>query len=146
MNIIERWTGRVRWAPGLAMRVVLGVTFVGAGWGKLHNLEQVTAFFASLGIPAAAVQAPAIAALELVGGALLLVGLGTRIAAALLAGVMAVAILTAVAPAADGLVALLGTVEVIYLAAFLHLAVHGAGAVSLDRIVTKFTKTQGVLA
>jgi len=147
MNIIERVTERVRWAPGLAIRVALGVTFISTGWGKLHNLEGFTAFFESLGIPAAGVQAPMVATIEFVGGAMVLAGLATRVAAALLAGVMAVAIFTAVWPGADGVVALLGSLEVIYLAAFFHLAVHGAGAVSLDRVVIKhFPKTQGVLA
>ncbi|MBA3540929.1 MAG: formate dehydrogenase accessory sulfurtransferase FdhD, partial [Deltaproteobacteria bacterium] len=46
------------------------VTFATTGWGKLGNLEAVTRYFDSLGIPAANVQAPMVAALELVRGLL----------------------------------------------------------------------------
>lgn len=131
---VDRLVARLAWLPGLGLRLVLGATFVRTGWGKLHSLDQVTAYFASLGIPAASVQAPVVAALELVGGLLLLAGLGTRVAAALLTGVMTVALATAIVPAADGVITVLGSLEAIYLAALVHLAVHGAGAVSLDRL------------
>jgi len=145
---------RLRWLPALAMRTAVGVTFIGTGWGKLHHLDNLVTYFDTLGIPAAGVQAPMVATIELVGGALILAGLATRIAALLLTGVMAVAIYTAIWPAADGVVSLLGTVEVIYLASFLHLAANGAGAASLDRLITHptlpstptlTTKTQGAL-
>ena len=53
--------------------------------------------------------------------------------AASVVGVMAVAIYTAIWPDADGVTAVLGGVEAIYLAAFVHLAVNGGGAASLDR-------------
>ncbi|MEQ1736738.1 MAG: DoxX family protein, partial [Rhodoglobus sp.] len=75
---------RVQWLPPLVLRIVLGVTFTLAGWGKLHNLDKITAYFASLGIPAASIQAPMIATLELVGGLLLIAGLGTRVVSLLL--------------------------------------------------------------
>ena len=126
---------RVAWLPALAMRVALGVTFVRTGWGKLHDLESLARYFDSLGIPAAAVQAPVVAAVELVGGALLLAGFATRIVALLLAGVMAVALYTAIWPAAGGVPGLLRSLELIYLVTLLHLAAHGAGAVSVDRLV-----------
>lgn len=128
---------RVQWLPPLAIRVVVGVTFVLAGWGKLHNLDNVEQFFASLHIPAPGFHAPLVATIELVGGALVLAGLATRLAAALLTGVMAVAIYTAIWPAAEGVTGVLGSVEAIYLAAFVHLAIHGAGAASLDRVVVR---------
>lgn len=138
MKRIATLSGRVRWLPPLLLRVVLGVTFVKAGWGKLHHLPQVEQYFRSLHIPAAGVQAPMIAAIEFVGGLMLLAGLATRIVAALLVGVMAVAIYTAIWPDADGVAAVLGGVEAIYLAAFVHLAVNGAGAVSFDRALGRF--------
>ena len=133
MNRIATLSARVRWLPPLLLRVVLGVTFVKAGWGKLHHLAQVEQYFRSLHIPAAGVQAPMIAAIEFVGGLMLLAGLATRVVAALLVGVMAVAIYTAIWPDADGVTAVLGGIEAIYLAAFVHLAVSGGGAASLDR-------------
>ena len=135
---IRSATDRVSWLPPLVVRIVLGVTFTLAGWGKLHNLDKITAYFASLGIPAASLQAPAIATIEFVGGLLLIVGLGTRLVSVLLFGTMAVAIYTAIWPDADGITSVLGGIEAIYLAAFLQLAVTGAGAASLDRVVTHF--------
>ncbi len=79
----------------LAIRLTIGQAFMQTGWGKLHNLDNVTKFFASLGIPAPQLQAAFVGGLELVGGALLIVGLVVRPIAVLLLGTMAVAILTA---------------------------------------------------
>ncbi|MBA3817832.1 MAG: DoxX family protein [Deltaproteobacteria bacterium] len=134
---IANLSASLEWLPPLLLRVVLGVTFALTGWGKLHNLEQVTQFFDSLGIPAASVQAPFVAGVEFVGGILILVGLGTRVAAALLVAVMAVAIATAIWPKSS-FTELLGSIEAVYLAAFAYLAVKGAGAVSLDHVVSRF--------
>src|SRR5882672_10449969 len=93
--LAEDVTRRLAWLPPALARLALGVVFVQTGWGKLHSLDQVTAFFQSLGIPGAAVQAPFVAGVEFVGGLLLIAGLATRLAAVPLAGTMVVAILTA---------------------------------------------------
>src|SRR5271156_1750111 len=66
-------------APLLA-RLTLGITFVGTGWGKLHHLEKVTAYFTELGLPAPHFQATLVGSTELVGGALVLLGIGSRLA------------------------------------------------------------------
>jgi putative oxidoreductase len=107
------------------------------GWGKLHHLDGVAAFFGQLGIPAPAFHAALVAAVELVGGALILLGLATRLAAAALVAVMAVAIYTAKLPALHGLVDLAGTTELAYLAMFAWLALAGAGPASLDHAVRR---------
>ena len=133
---------RVAFLPPLVLRVVLGVTFMSSGWGKLHNLDAITRYFESLGIPAAGVQAPFVASLEFVGGILLLAGLGTRVASLLLAGVMAVALYTAIWPNVAGVRELLGSIEAVYLAAFLYLAAHGAGAVSADQLTVKMMRRE----
>ncbi|HTS82654.1 MAG TPA: heme-binding protein, partial [Myxococcaceae bacterium] len=57
---------RISWIGPLAVRLSLGAVFLGTGWGKLHNLEQVTAFFTELGIPFPAVQAAMVSGIELV--------------------------------------------------------------------------------
>ena len=75
----------------LALRVALGVIFVYHGYPKLMGDTQRTAqFFASIGLAPFLVAVVGI--VELFGGVLLLLGLFTRVAAALLAGTMAVAI------------------------------------------------------
>jgi putative oxidoreductase len=116
---------------------VIGAAFVQTGWGKLQHLDSFRAYFEQLGIPLAGLQAPFVAGLELVGGALLVLGLGTRIAAALLSGVMLVAMATAVWPGLESWRALPGTIEAIYFSTFVYLAVHGAGAISFDRLVAR---------
>lgn len=127
----------IAWAPPLLARVALGVTFIGAGWGKLHNLEAVTGYFTSLGIPLAELQAPMVAGIELVAGVLLVLGLATRIAAALLAAVMAVALATAIWPNVGTVRDVLGSIEAIYLATLAYLVVHGAGAASCDHVAAR---------
>ena len=132
---VLRLTDRLRWAGPLALRLVIGISFVATGWTKLHNLENITNFFKTLGIPAAHIQAPMVASIEFAGGLLLVLGLGTRLAAALLTGVMAVALLTAIIPNADGLTAILGSIEAMYLAVFVYLAANGGGSASLDHLL-----------
>ena len=79
----------------LAIRLYWGFLFAQTGWGKLHSLERVTGFFASLGIPFPHANAIFVAGLELVGGVVLILGLGSRLTALLLTGDMVVAYLTA---------------------------------------------------
>jgi putative oxidoreductase len=138
-NILGRLR-RLAFVPPVVLRAVLGVTFVGSGWGKLQNLDAITRYFDSLGIPGASVQAPFVAGVEFVGGILLLVGFGTRIASLVLASVMAVALATAIWPSVGGVRELLGSIEAVYFAAFLYLAVHGAGAVSIDERLKLMTR------
>jgi len=77
------------------IRVYWGYSFILTGWGKLHNLSKVTAYFASLHIPLPQVNALAVAATETIGGALLILGLCSRFAAAALIVLLAVAFGTA---------------------------------------------------
>jgi putative oxidoreductase len=126
---------RFSWVGPLALRLSLGAVFLGTGWGKLHNLEQVTSFFTELGIPFPAVQAAMVSGIELVGGTLVLLGLFTRFAALPLMVTMTVAILTAKRPEIDGVRSLLAFEEFTYLAGFLWLFVAGAGRASLDALL-----------
>ena len=79
----------------LAVRLYWGWQFVEDGWGKLTHLEKVTDFFNSLGLPAPGLTATFISGLELVGGVLLAIGLGSRLIALLLTGNMLTAYITA---------------------------------------------------
>jgi putative oxidoreductase len=121
-------------APLLA-RFTVGVAFLESGWGKVHNLDRVTEFFTELGIPAPAFQATFVSWVELVGGALLLLGLGTRLAAVPLLCTMIVALLTAKAEDITGVGELVGAIEFTYLALLAWLALAGGGAGSLDRVI-----------
>lgn len=79
----------------LFVRLYWGVQFMQAGWGKLHNLAHVTQFFGSLGIPAPGANAVFIACAEFFGGALLVLGLASRLTGLALTVDMIVAFLAA---------------------------------------------------
>lgn len=79
----------------LAVRLYWGWQFFQTGLGKLMHIPKVIAFFTSLGIPFPAFNAYFVSSLECVGGALLFLGLGSRIIALPLTIDMLVAYITA---------------------------------------------------
>ncbi len=79
----------------LAVRLYWGWQLVQSGWGKLHHLDKITDYFASLNIPFPAVSGHFVSGLEFVGGILLILGLGSRLIGLLLTGNMLVAYWTA---------------------------------------------------
>ena len=78
----------------LVIRLYWGWQFIVDGWGKLHNLAKVSEYFGSLGLPAPYMTAVFVSILELVGGLLLALGLGSRLIAFLLTCNMTVAYIT----------------------------------------------------
>jgi putative oxidoreductase len=137
LEILRALPDRLRWLPPVLARVIVGVVFVRAGWGKVNDLDQVTSFFTSLGIPAPAFHATLVSVVELVGGGLLIAGLATRFAAVPLAITMIVATLTAQLPHATSAIDVLATVEVAYLIVFVWIAIAGAGPISIDHVLAK---------
>jgi putative oxidoreductase len=131
---IAGWFG---WLAPLAVRIVVGVVFMGTGWTKLQNLPAITKNFIAMGIPAPEILTPFVSGVEFVGGLLLLLGLLTRFAAVPLMIVMVVAIIAAKASDIDSLETLLGFEEVSYFVMFAWLAIAGPGPVSLDHLVLK---------
>jgi putative oxidoreductase len=83
------------WAV-LPLRGVLGLIFLVHGGQKLFGfgIPGTAAFLANLGVPLPTVAAVLLIAVEVLGGLALLVGVGTRMAATLLAVDMLVALLT----------------------------------------------------
>jgi putative oxidoreductase len=134
-DLVDSITRRLTFLPPAVARLTIGIVFLLSGWGKLHSLDQVTQFFTELGIPAPAAQAAFVSGVELVGGALVLVGLFTRAAAVPLACTMIVALLTAKREEIHGLADLAGQLEFAYLALCVWLAVAGGGALSLDAVI-----------
>lgn len=120
----------------LLTRLVFGQAFFLTGRGKWMNFENTVTFFTGLGIPFPEANAAFIATLEMVGGLLLIIGLGTRIVSALLASTMVVALMTADKQAfLDGLGGdLSGVTPVIFLLALTWLVLYGAGRLSLDHL------------
>lgn len=121
-------------APTLA-RIAVGTVFVQSGWGKLNNLSAVTAYFGELGLPAPALQAVLASTTEFFCGALLLVGLATRLAALPLIFTMMVAIRTALWEQVDGAASLFGLAEFLYIALMVWLAAGGPGPISADALL-----------
>ena len=128
--------------PTLA-RLTLGLVFVGTGWGKIHDLDKVTSFFTDLGIPAPGLNAVVASTAELVCGALLLVGLFSRLAALPLVVTMIVAILTAKRPELHGLRDLAGFEEWTYIVLASWIALAGPGPISLDRVLRGLWRKAG---
>jgi putative oxidoreductase len=127
------------WAGPLIMRIVVGYVFMLTGWAKLNNLPQMIQNFTDWGIPFPNILTPFASGVECFGGVLLILGLFTRIPAAMLVVVMIVALKVAKWVDVDSLETLLGFEEVTYLAAFLWLAIAGPGAASLDRLLLNAT-------
>lgn len=133
----EQLPSRLAWLSLAAARGTVGWVFLQSGWGKLNDLEGVVAFFESLGIPFPALQAPFVAGVEFVGGALLLAGLGTRLVALPLVGVMVVAIATALRGDLEGVSDLFALSEFGYIVMLVSLFVFGAGSLSLDALIRR---------
>jgi putative oxidoreductase len=140
MELAESCGNAVRWISPAVARLAVGLVFLQSGWGKLHDLPNVTEFFASLGLPAPAFQAAFASATELVCGALLLAGLATRLAAVPLIIVMCVAIRTAQWEQVEGISSLVGLLEFAYISLLLWLATHGPGPLSLDALLARAGK------
>ncbi len=121
-----------RYAPHAQalLRIVSGYLFLLHGSAKLFHVPHVTMYG---GVQLMSLVGLA-GVLELVGGALLVVGLFTRITAFLLCGEMAVAYFMAHASKGDPLLPLLnqGEPAVLFCFIFLFLAAAGAGAWSID--------------
>lgn len=124
---------------GLAiLRLALGVVFIAHGAQKLfvYGIDGVSASFASMGVPLAGVIAPVVSIAEFLGGAALVIGLFTRVSAALLAATMAGALFIAHLPAGfflpngyEFVFALMGGA--------LTLALIGAGSYSADTVIAR---------
>lgn len=126
MNNVSRYQPYVL---GL-LRIVLGYTFMLHGMAKLFGVPHVAMFdglqlFSLMGLAGV---------LELVGGALLILGCFTRPVAFILSGQMAVAYFMMHAGIDNFWLPLLnqGEAAVLYSFAFLYLSVAGTGAFSID--------------
>ncbi len=129
VSLLDRWPG---YAPQLksVLRMVAGLLFMLAGTSKL--------FAFPVGMPPDGGTAPLFtqiwigAVLELVGGALILVGLFTRPTAFVLSGMMAVAYFQFHAPGGFWPTVNGGVPAVLYCFLFLYFSAAGAGPWSLD--------------
>jgi putative oxidoreductase len=125
----------------LILRVVLGITFLIHGYVKFQGgIENTVGWFASIGLPG--VLAYGVAVVELVGGILLIIGLGSRIVSALYVLLMAGAIFTA--KLSVGFIGVQGAgyeLDLAFLAMALVIAINGSKLYAVDQIVFKQKET-----
>lgn len=112
----------------LLLRIVVGVIFILAGWGKLTGIEGVQGFFGNIGIPLPGLMAWVVAIVEFAGGLMVLVGVWIRYPSILLAFIMVVAILTTKLGQDFNAYRL----DLVLLAASAALALLGSGKFSVD--------------
>lgn len=126
---------RGRPAAPLVLRLVLGGLFIWHGIDKFDaGISMVEEMFTMWGVPAPGLAALAVAVIEIIGGIALVLGIGTRIAAALLSVVMIGALVYVKAdlgiissgpmPGAE--------LDLALLAGLITLIVLGPGPISLD--------------
>ena len=125
----------------LLVRLYWGWQLVQSGWGKLHNIEKVTEFFTSLGLPMPGLTAHFIASLEFVGGILLILGLASRLIAVVLTINMIMAYIIA---DHDALMSIFSDPDKFYAAApytflfaSLLVLIFGPGRFSVDGLISR---------
>jgi putative oxidoreductase len=132
----------------LMVRLYWGWQLAQSGWGKLHNIDKVTEFFTSLGLPAPGFTAHFIASLEFVGGILLILGLASRLIAVALTINMIVAFIIA---DHDALMSIFSNPDKFYAAApytflfaSLLVLIFGPGLFSVDAIIGKLKHADAI--
>jgi putative oxidoreductase len=114
----------------LVARIFLGHIFLLAGVSKINTYEGTQGYMDAMGVPG--VILPLVILLEIAGGLMIIVGWKTKWAS------IALALFTVVAAAifhsnfADQMQMILFMKNIAIVGGFLLLAVHGAGAYSLD--------------
>jgi putative oxidoreductase len=124
MSQLETWSPRVL----AAVRIITALLFVE------HGLMKLVAFPAAVpGLPSPLPTILVVAALiEIVGGALIAVGLFTRVAAIICSGEMAAAYFMFHAPQSFWPAVNQGDAAILFCFVFLYLAFAGSGAWSVD--------------
>lgn len=131
----------------LAIRLFWGWGFIQAGLGKFNNFDKTVGFFTNLNIPLPALNVTLAAGTEVMCGACLLLGLGSRIMTLPLLFVMAVAYSTAHRIQLLGVFsdpdAFMQEAPFLYSLATLTVLLFGAGKYSLDAVCKKRRSSGG---
>ncbi|MBP3088862.1 DoxX family protein [Corynebacterium sp. sy017] len=129
----------VRDAALALLRIVLGSIFVAHGFDRLFitGITETTGQFSALGVPQPKLSAYIVSSAELLGGALLVVGLLTTFIAGALALLMMAAIYFV--HLESGLFASDGGMEypLVLIVSLLMIVVFGAGRASLDGVFSR---------
>jgi len=120
------------WLAPLLMRLVFGYFWLETGIAKVHNLDGFTQRFVMWGVPFPGFSAGVSAWTELIGGALIMLGLFTRLTAIPMIINMVVAIALVVIHTVTDLDSFVELDEVLYILIFIWLLMSGPGRVSVD--------------
>jgi putative oxidoreductase len=130
----------------LLIRLYWGWQLIQSGWGKLHNLEKVTEFFTSLGLPMPPQMAVFISCVELFGGIFLAIGLLSRFTAFVLTINLIMAYVTADREALFSIFSdpdkFYAAAPYTFLVASLIVLIFGAGKFSLDTLFNRLLDRQ----
>jgi putative oxidoreductase len=138
--------------PGflLAIRVYFFWQLLIIGWGKLTNLGKVTEYFSNLGISLPGLSAGVVGLTECLGGALMLVGLVSRLAAVPVIISMVVAYLVgdpeAITKFFNDSDKFVKADPFPFLFSALIIFCFGPGSISVDTLLGKFWKRRGANA
>ena len=125
------------WLGPLLLRLVFGWFWLETGWAKLHNLEFFAGRFVEWGIPWPMLSATVSGATDLIGGALLIIGLGTWLAAIPMIINMLVALAVVVLPTITTFNEFVELDEVLYVCVLFWLLMAGPGKASLDHLLAR---------
>ena len=127
----------------LILRVALGITFFAHGLAKFETMHMISGWFQSIGLPS--FMAYVVATLETVGGIALILGVGTRIVAALFVVLLLVATLKvklAVGFLGNGQMAGY-ELDLSMMVTALYLALNGSSMLSFDSLFGRNANANG---
>jgi putative oxidoreductase len=131
----------------LLVRLYWGWQLSQSGWGKLHNLDKVAEFFASLNLPMPAQMAVFISCVEFFGGIFLAIGLFSRITALVLTINMIMAYVTADRVALFSFFSdpdkFSAAAPYVFLIASLIVLIFGPGKFCVDYLLRRFVSLPG---
>ena len=136
----------------LSLRLILGFSFAFHGFGKLFSAQGHDMFVGMLtgiGVPLPALMSWVVGSVEFFGGLALIAGAGVAVVGVAQLIVMLVALLTVHLPAGFSFMHIIGMtqsgpqfglpgyeVNLLFIAGLVSLIVSGAGAFSIDRLLT----------
>lgn len=129
---------KVRWLGPLVARLSFGYFWLETGIAKVQNLDGFTQRFMGWGVPFPAFSAGLSAWTELVGGALIMLGLFTRLISIPMIINMIVAIVLVVSANFQGIDEFVEADETVYILIFFWLLMAGPGKVSLDTLLARW--------
>jgi uncharacterized membrane protein YphA (DoxX/SURF4 family) len=139
---LRRYTDALAPYTLTVLRVLVGLTFLLMGLPKAGGFTGFTGFVSSIGFPVPVFFAAVVVALEVIGGLLLIVGLGTRWISILFVVEMIVTTLLVKMPrmgfiAPQGQPGVGAELDLLLLASALVLLAHGSGQLSVERNILK---------